>query len=178
MTPSHPQCDPCDTLPLTPFTPTLLLHFFLLPHIVMSTNTAASSSQGGNATATVAGNATPSGGQAPPPGTATPATAGQRRYDIPFLEEDRSNYDAWQCWLAQLLKLCKLWNMVNGTYTHPDGTDASTLADWVTINEEAHARIEFTIKDSGPLNTVADAISAKDTWNKLSERYASKGTQH
>jgi hypothetical protein len=67
--------------------------------------------------------------------------------------------------------------MVDGTYAHPDGTDASTLADWVAINEEAHAQIEFTIKDSGPLNTVADTISAKDAWNKLSERYAGKGTQ-
>ena len=138
-----------------------------------ASNAAASTSQGGTALATTARNTSFSATVTP---ASNAATASQHRYDIPFLEEDGNNYDSWQRRLCRLLKLRRLWTVVDGTYTRPDGTDATALSDWVANNEEAHAQIEFTIKDGGPLNTVADATSAKDAWDKLSECYAGKGT--
>jgi hypothetical protein len=48
------------------------------------------------------------------------------------------------------------------------------LDDWKLRDEEATAQIEFTIKDD-PLQTVMDASSAKDAWDRLCDRYKGKG---
>jgi transposase InsO family protein len=48
------------------------------------------------------------------------------------------------------------------------------LDDWKLRDEEATAQIEFTIKDD-PLQTILDATSAKDAWDRLCDRYEGKG---
>ena len=48
------------------------------------------------------------------------------------------------------------------------------LDDWKLRDEEVTAQIEFTIKDD-PLQTVMDATSAKDAWDRLCDRYEGKG---
>ena len=45
-------------------------------------------------------------------------------------------------------------------------------------DEEAHAQIEFIVRDGAPLDTVIAASSAKEAWDLLSECYNGKGTEH
>jgi hypothetical protein len=49
------------------------------------------------------------------------------------------------------------------------------LDEWLLIDEEAHAQIEFLVKDGAPLETVVAASSAKEAWDLLSERYNGVG---
>jgi transposase InsO family protein len=150
----------------------------------MSSNTAPSNA------APTGGNAPPTGGNTNPPtaGGNAPTTSGVstlptaatlsslaslRRFDIPKLESDASNYNSWQHRVRRLLRLWKLWSVVDGTYPRP--TTPTNLGEWLTIDEEAQAQIEFTVRDGAPLDTVIAATSAKEAWDLLSERYNGVG---
>jgi hypothetical protein len=66
-----------------------------------------------------------------------------------------------------VLELWDLWPLVDGTSpkpvprVNPDATAASPDRD-----RDARAHITLTLKDE-PLNSVLDASTAKDAWNKL-----------
>jgi hypothetical protein len=102
--------------------------------------------------------------------------ANLRRFDVPKLESDASNYASWQHQVRRLLRLWKLWSVVEGTYARP--TNPTDLEDWLLADEEAHAQIKFVVRDGAPLDTVVATSSAKEAWDLLSERYNGKGTKH
>ena len=139
-------------------------------------------------TAPTGGNAAPTGGNPPTTGGTMPTPTGASthptraalsslaslcRFDILKLESDASNYNSWQHRIRRLLRLWKLWSVVDGTYTRP--TDPTDLEEWLLIDEEAHAQIEFVVKDGAPLDTVVAASSTKEAWDLLSERYNGVG---
>ena len=99
--------------------------------------------------------------------------ANLRRFDIPKLESDASNYTSWQHRVRRLLQIWKLWSVVDGTFPRP--TTPTNLADWIAIDEEAQAQIEFNVRDGAPFDTVVAANSAKEAWDLLSERYNGVG---
>ena len=107
-----------------------------------------------------------------------PTTKGHpRMFDIPFLDDDGSNFSFWKFRVCMVLELCDLWDFVNGTSTKPDpSADAATHAEWTYKDHEAHAQITLTLKDE-PLNSVLFMSTAKECWDKLSERYEGKGEQ-
>jgi gag-polypeptide of LTR copia-type/Domain of unknown function (DUF4219) len=138
-------------------------------------------------TAPTGGNAPPAGGNPPPTGSNAPTAsvsthptraalsslANLRRFDIPKLESDASNYTSWQHRVRRLLQIWKLWSVVDGTFPRP--TTPTNLADWIAIDEEAQAQIEFNVRDGAPFDTVVAANSAKEAWDLLSERYNGVG---
>src|SRR6266702_1203419 len=63
------------------------------------------------------------------------------------------------------------------TEVKPDPTtDATTHAEWAHKDQKAFAQITLTLKDK-PFNSVLFATTAKECWDKLSERYEGKGEQ-
>jgi hypothetical protein len=90
-----------------------------------------------------------------------------RKYKITTLEADSSNWGAWKHCVTRTLGINGLWKVVVGTDPCPADGDP-------TLDEEATAQIEFTIKDD-PLQTVMDTTSAKDAWDRLCDRYKGKG---
>jgi hypothetical protein len=96
-----------------------------------------------------------------------------RKYKITTLEADGSNWGAWKHRVTRALGINGLWKIVVGTDPRPADGDPA-LDDWKLRDEEATAQIEFTIKDD-PLQTVMDATSAKDAWDRLCDRYEGKG---
>ena len=96
-----------------------------------------------------------------------------RKYKISTLEANRSNWGAWKHRITRTLTVNGLKKIVNGTEARPADGDA-TLANWITCDFEAMAQIEFTIQDD-PLQTIMDANSAKDAWDRLCDQYEGKG---
>ena len=114
----------------------------------MSTNTvpASTAPTGGNppnpltgATGGTTGSnvATTTGSSTIPTKAALTNLANLRRFDVPKLELDASNYASWQHQVRRLLRLWKLWSVVEGTYARP--TNPTDLEDWLLADEEAHA---------------------------------------
>jgi gag-polypeptide of LTR copia-type/Domain of unknown function (DUF4219) len=85
-------------------------------------------------------------------------------YDIPYLEDDGANYQAWKYRVQTVLEIRGLWKAVEGTES-----------DSVKVRD-ARAQIILTLKDE-PFNGVIRVVSAKDVWEKLSTWYEGKGTQ-
>jgi hypothetical protein len=98
-------------------------------------------------------------------------------FDIPFLDDNGSNFAFWQFRVRMVLELRDLWVLVDGSKAKPDEkADATGYADWISKDREARAQITLTLKDE-PLNSVLFATTAKECWDKLSERYEGKGEQ-
>ena len=98
-----------------------------------------------------------------------------RAYDIPLLENDGSNFAAWKVRAEMVLNLRDLWTIVDGTLPRPSQT--APLADrteWSTKNQEARAQIILTLKDE-PLDTIIDAETAAECWDRLLQRYEGRG---
>ena len=91
-----------------------------------------------------------------------PTTKGHpRMFDIPFLDDDGSNFAFWKFRVHMVLELCDLWDFVNSTSTKPDpSADAATHAEWTYKDHEARAQITLTLKDE-PLNSVLFTSTAK-----------------
>jgi LTR polyprotein gag-polypeptide-like protein len=68
-----------------------------------------------------------------------------------------------------------LWSVVDGTYQRPSHT--APLVDrteWSSKNREARTLIILALKDE-PLDTIVDAETVADCWEKLLQRYEGKG---
>jgi hypothetical protein len=70
-----------------------------------------------------------------------------RLYDIPSLEDDGSNFQNWKFRVTKVLKIRRLWKVVDGTEKKPDDSDQMLLDEWLEQDEEAHAQITLTLKD-------------------------------
>ena len=127
----------------------------------------------------MSGNATTSGtGNATTTGTTTTTTSkardrDSRKYKIPTLDADGSDFGSWKHRVRRALRVQNLWDIVNGKETRPAAGDP-LLDDWIVRDEEATAQIEFTIANA-PLQTILDATSSKEAWDRLCERYEGKG---
>ena len=98
-------------------------------------------------------------------------------YNIPLLENDGSNFAAWKVRAKTVLDLHDLWTIIDGTLPRPSRT--TPLADhieWSTKNREARAQIILTLKDE-PLDTIIDAKTAAECWDRLLQQYEGRGIQ-
>jgi LTR polyprotein gag-polypeptide-like protein len=120
----------------------------------------------------------PQGRNAPSTGAVTQASKGNPcLYDIPYLEDDGNNYTFWKFCSQMVLNLCDLWTTVDGTITQPaQSAPQDKWAKWSCNDCEARAQITLTLKDE-PLNSVLDATTAKDCWDRLASCYEGKGEQ-
>lgn len=125
----------------------------------MSTTTPAS-----NSTSTPASNSTTTQSSDP---------HNSKRFELPSLEQDGSNFASWKRLTRRALRLRKLWTVVDGSLPRP-AAGSATLDDWLEKDEEALGQIEFTLKP-GPLNTISRTTTAKDAWDKLCDRFEGKG---
>ena len=76
-------------------------------------------------------------------------------YDIPYLNDDGLNYQAWKYHVQTVLELQRLWKAVEGIEPDQDKS-------WDTCTQ-----IILTLKDE-LLNVIIGIESAKDIWDKLS----------
>ena len=76
-----------------------------------------------------------------------------KRFELPSLEQDGSNFASWKRLTRRALRLRKLWTVVDGSLPRP-AAGSATLDDWLEKDEEALGQIEFTLKP-GPLNTIS-----------------------
>ena len=131
-----------------------------------------------NQTQSQSGNTPSSGGGSGGLSGNMPTTKGHpQMFDIPFLDDNGSNFTFWKFHIRMVLELCDLWDFVNGTSTKPDpSANAATHADWTYKDREACAQITLTLKDE-PLKSVLFTSTAKECWDKLSECYEGKGKQ-
>jgi gag-polypeptide of LTR copia-type len=136
----------------------------------MSSNAAAS---GSNATsANITGTAaTPAAGLAPHAN----GNRGYRRFNLPSLEEDGSNFVFWKHHIHRALCMQKLWNLVDGSLPRP-APNAPDLNDWLEKDEDAQGQIEFCVKNE-PLESILRSMSAKESWDLLCEHYEGQGKQ-
>src|SRR6266702_4795510 len=133
-----------------------------------------------------ANTALPQGGNAPTAGAVNPSGSSRsapiskghpRMYDIPFLDDDGSNFAFWRFRVRTVLKLWELWGLVDGSKTKPNrNADPTAYAEWTYKDQEASAQITLTLKDE-PLNSVLYANTTKECWDNLSECYEGKGEQ-
>src|SRR6266702_518218 len=125
-------------------------------------------------------------GNAPTAGAANPSGSSRsapipkghpRMYDIPFHDDDGSNFTFWHFCVQTVLKLWELWGLVDGSETKPDrNADPTAYAKWTYKDQEASTQITLTLKDE-PLNSVLYANTTKECWDNLSEHYEGKGEQ-
>src|SRR5258708_8218000 len=103
----------------------------------------------------------PLGGNAPSAGAMTQASKGNPRlYDVPYLEDDGSNFAFWKFRTQTVLGLCDLWTTVNGTITEPAQSAPPEEKDRGSHNyREAHAQITLTFKHE-PLHSLLNATPA------------------
>jgi len=96
-------------------------------------------------------------------------------YDVPYLEENGSNFAFWKYRVKMVLKIQKLWSLVDGTDKAPS-TTSTDYSDWVSRDDEAHTQIALTLTDE-PLNTIFNAETSKEAWDHLMMQYEGKGEQ-
>jgi len=96
-------------------------------------------------------------------------------YDVPYLEENGTNFAFWKYRVELVLQIRNLWPLVDGTDKAPS-TTSPDYADWTSRDREARAQIALTLTDE-PLNTVFQARTSKEAWDSLMARYEGKGEQ-
>jgi len=106
-------------------------------------------------------------------------------YDIPPLDNNRSNYDNWKFKISALLRMKGLIGITRGTEKcpsqiaeDPKDQDAVTVAfnRWYTQNDEAFGEIIMTLKKE-PTRKISRFEMASEIWNHLKNCYQGKG-QH
>jgi gag-polypeptide of LTR copia-type len=110
-----------------------------------------------------------------PPGYPLPAITplSTPRFNIPPLDQEESNYLAWQYQTKLALRIYGLLDAIE--VASPDPLlDPDGAAAWARKNDSAWGLIVFGLSGE-PLREVFDAISAKDCWNKLRARYEGMG---
>src|SRR5882762_7100225 len=87
--------------------------------------------------------------QSAPAGTTAqpaPMRGSNKLYDVPLLEENGNNFAFWKYRVKMVLKLRKLWPLVDGKDKAPS-TTSPDYEDWVSRDDEAHAQIALTLTD-------------------------------
>ena len=98
-------------------------------------------------------------------------------YDVPSLEDDRTNFQMWKFWVQMILGVRGLWKIINRDEMKPDETTHPTESEeWLSKDREALAQITLTLKDE-PLSGVLYTTTSTEAWRKLSECYKRKGKQ-
>jgi hypothetical protein len=92
-------------------------------------------------------------------------------YNVPFLDNNGSNYASWKFCIETTLDLHEIWSVVNGTSTKPDpAMDPDRAEEWRWKNKEVFIQITMMLKDK-PLNSIIGSKSAKEAWDKLCVQY-------
>ena len=108
---------------------------------------------------------------------AVKSAGSSRLYDVPSLENDRTNFQMWKFRVRMVLGVRGLWNIVSGDEAQPDETTHPVEnKEWLSKDREAHAQITLTLKDE-PLSGVLYTTTSAEAWRKLSEHYKGKGKQ-
>ena len=112
--------------------------------------------------------------------TSSDPKASSRLFDITPLENDGTNFATWKFRVRTVLEIRGLMGITDGTEPKPTASASdpkdTEIANWVSRDRDARAQITLTLKDE-PLNSVMYATSAKDTWDRLKDRYEGKGKQ-
>jgi len=102
-------------------------------------------------------------------------------YNIPYLENNGTNFQTWKYRICTVLRLQGLMKIVDGTTKRPiliqsadKSTNQSDINDWDHRDMEAQAQLTLTLKDE-PLSGILHATSAADVWDKLNRYYEGKG---
>jgi len=102
-------------------------------------------------------------------------------YDIPYLENNGTNFQTWKYQICTVLRLQGLMKIVDGTtkrltliQSANKSTNQLDIDDWDHHDMEAQAQLTLILKDE-PLSGVLHATSAADIWNKLNCYYEGKG---
>ncbi len=98
--------------------------------------------------------------------------------NVPFLDNKGSDYGQWSFCSQLVLQSCDLWGVIDGSYTLPDRTsDPTAYDDWMQKDMAAQIQISTPLK-KGPFAIIADANTAKECWDKLTDHFRGKGEQH
>ena len=119
-------------------------------------------------------------------GTSTPATPATTavthhnhkvKYEVPYLDNEGSDYGQWSFCSRLVLQSRDLWDVVDGTSTCPARTtDPDAYKAWMQKDRDAMIQISTSLK-KGPFNVIAGASSSKECWDKLTDRFRGKGEQ-
>ncbi len=102
---------------------------------------------------------------------------GHACYEIPLLENDGSNFGSWKIRAEVVLNIHDLWPVIDGTLPRPNCM--APLVDhteWASKNREARTLIILALKDK-PLDTIVDAETTTECWERLLEHYKGRGIQ-
>src|SRR6267142_1717117 len=126
------------------------------------------------------GGSTQQGGNAMNTTTSTPATmkihSGTTHYKVPPLNDSGEDYTQWSRMMKLVLRQRGLWDVVNGTSTAPNPSDAVAFEIWNNKDQEALLQIIVALK-KGAQNCVLDAETSKACWDTLASRYQAKDNQ-
>ena len=75
-----------------------------------------------------------------------------------------------------VLRRCGLWDIVNGTSTTPNPSDAVAFKIWNNKDQEALLQIIITLK-KGVQNCILDTETSKAYWDTLALCYQAKDNQ-
>src|SRR5215471_4410374 len=84
-----------------------------------------------------------------------------RLYDVPFLDDNGSNYQSWKFRTQTVLEIRGLWPVVNGDELRPGTVNSAEQMEWDFRNKEARAQISLTLSDE-PLSGIIYVKSAKE----------------
>jgi len=107
--------------------------------------------------------------------TAAPMRGSNKLYDVPYLEENGSNFTFWKYRVELVLQLHNLWPLIDGMDKAP-AANLPDYADWVYRDHEVHTQIVLTLNDK-LLNTVFQVKMAMEAWDHLMTHYEGKGDQ-
>jgi len=91
---------------------------------------------------------------------AVPTKGSNKLYDVPYLEENGSNFAFWKFRVELVLQLRNLWSLIDGTDKAP-AEGSPNYADWAYQDHEAHTQIVLTLSDE-LLNTIFQVQTAKE----------------
>jgi len=110
--------------------------------------------------------------------------SGSGQYNVPLLDNNRSNYDDWKFRVSAILKIKGLMGIVRGTEkcppekaTDPKDQVAVTAAfdKWHVWNDQDFVEIVMTLKE--PSRKIRQFELVSEVWNHLESFYQGKG-QH
>jgi len=107
--------------------------------------------------------------------TVAPTRGSNKLYDVPYLEENGTNFAFWKYRVELVLQLCNLWPLVDGMDKAPN-ISSPDYTDWTDRDHEACAQIALMLTDE-LLNTVFHAQMLKEAWDRLMVCYEGKGEQ-
>jgi len=106
---------------------------------------------------------------------AVPTKGSNKLYDILYLEENGTNFAFWKFRIELVLQIHNLWPLIDGMDKAPAATSPD-YADWTSRDREACMQIALMLTDK-PLNTVFQAQTALQYWDRLMTCYKGKGEQ-